>query len=95
MPVNQPDIAFFSYAAKVVEQQLSTLTAPPTIDDIRKTVKYFRACLSDQPLLSYKELLIPSSYGDHTIRARFVYKDAGNKPLLIFFPGTGFASIVR
>ncbi len=69
---------------------MASLKAPPTIDDIRATVGHFKKFLSPEPLLDYQELTIPSSHGNHTIRARFIKKDEFKRPLLVFFPGTAF-----
>lgn len=90
MPVNRSDSVFFGLAGQIMSQFMSTRTTPPTITDIRGTLKHFKKYLSKEPLLSFRELRIPSSHARHTIHARFISKGQEKKPLFIFFPGTGF-----
>ena len=90
MPVNSSDATFFEHASKIMKQALSDINGEPTIDDIRGTIKYFKKYLSDEPLLPFEVLLIPSSYASHKIRARFIAQGSETRPLIIFFPGTAF-----
>lgn len=90
MTVNKSDVTFFELAAEIKSNMMLALTAPPTMTDFRATVKHFKRFLSSEELLPYQEMVMPSSYADHAIRARFIAKSLQKKPLLIFFPGTGF-----
>lgn len=90
MPVNQSDIVFFDKAQKIMVEAMQHAATPPTIHDIRATVPHFKVFLPEEPLLPYSTISIPSSTSNHTITARFISKGNAYKPLVVFFPGTGF-----
>ena len=90
MTVNKSDLEFFKLAEGIMSNTIGKLKAPPTIGDIRSTITHFKTYLSPEQLLPFQELAIPSSQLTHTIKARFIKKNHEKKPLIIFFPGTGF-----
>lgn len=89
MPVNQSDLDFFKKAQIIMDTAMSKASHPPTIDDLRGTIKHFKPFLLNESLLPYRVLTILSPSG-HNITARFISKGDEKKPLFIFFPGTGF-----
>lgn len=89
MPVNKSDMDFFEKARMIMNAALSASSTPPTIDDLRAVVKHFKPFVSQEPLLPYQKLTIPSING-HTLSARLISRCDEKRPLFIFFPGTGF-----
>lgn len=90
MTVNKSDRIFFEKAKEIMNQSLSHIDGVPTINDIRETIHHFKPYLSDEVLLKYDEILIPSQNSSNTLRARWIARGDATKPLVLFFPGTGF-----
>ena len=73
-----------------MSQALSHVKTTTTVSDLRNTLPYFQPYLSDEGLLTYKVLSIPSISSKNNLKVRWINKSGTTKSLVIFFHQTTF-----